>query len=351
MTHRGQADAEARVAIRVDATPAIGVGHLVRQVALAEELAARGVDVAFFGTCAVPFARELMDAHGWPLRPAGDDPDAFAADVAASGFTHAVLDGYALGPAWGRALRARGLRVGALCDGAFGADQDADVYVDQNLGAQRPSAVAAERAFLGGLDYALLRDVVRARRGSPVGSGGERTRVLVVFGGTDPGGGAPVYAELLLGLGLPVDVVAVASASERVAALEALAVAEDQALEIVPPASDLPALALGCDAVVTAAGSSVWELACLGVPMGLVCVVDNQRLGYEQASGALAVGAGVLDEVRRWGEEREVARVSLRALVTDAGLRAELARRASGLVDGRGRERVADALLTEAPGS
>lgn len=42
-------DAAGGVAIRVDATPTIGVGHLVRQVALAEELAGRGVPLTFYG--------------------------------------------------------------------------------------------------------------------------------------------------------------------------------------------------------------------------------------------------------------------------------------------------------------
>ena len=37
------------------------------------------------------------------------------------------------------------------------------------------------------------------------------------------------------------------------------------------------------DLVISASGTSTWELLCLGATAGLVCVVDNQEMGYERA--------------------------------------------------------------------
>ena len=78
------------------------------------------------------------------------------------------------------------------------------------------------------------------------------------------------------------------------------------------------------DLVVSAAGTSSWELLCLGAACAFVCVADNQETSYERvvAAGAVA-GVGRLGELRAdpsggievlaalLGDEAE--RVSLRA--------------------------------------
>lgn len=62
----------------------------------------------------------------------------------------------------------------------------------------------------------------------------------------------------------------------------------------------LPAIAVKHDLIVSAAGTSVWEFACLGVPMALICAVDNQRDNYDtlvsrDAVVGLAARSGELD--------------------------------------------------------
>lgn len=366
------------VALRVDALARFGVGHLVRMLALAEELAARGRAVRLFGACDVPWAAGQLATAGLVLEPAPADPAEFAALLDAAGIRLCVVDGYEFPPALGEALRAGGVAVAALSDGEFGLGQVADLYLDQNLGAvPRPDRHPGAR-FLTGLEYALLRDRVRDRRRPPRPADGSRTpRVLVVFGGTDPYGGCPTVAGLLLGLGLPVEVVAIAATPAVAASLRALAtgaagsravlhedcrrsgvvedpqspalmasrVASGQTLAVHPPVDDLPALAITCDAAVSAAGSSTWELACLGVPTALVCVTDNQWLGYREATRGLCLPGGRLADLRPGGADVPLARATLTRLLTDADLRHSLARRAAAAVDGRGRERVVDALL------
>jgi RimJ/RimL family protein N-acetyltransferase len=51
---------------------------------------------------------------------------------------------------------------------------------------------------------------------------------------------------------------------------------------------DLPALAVQHSLVVSAAGISALEFAHLGVPMALVCVADNQIVGYREMVGCQA---------------------------------------------------------------
>ncbi len=324
------------VGIRCDATARGGTGHLVRQTALAEELQARGHRATFYGESDVEWARRLVARLGLEFVTPEYD---FAAQVRADGVDAVMIDGYPFPAELGEALRASGLPVAAMVDGDFGRHQDADLYVDQNLGSEDPGLAN----WLVGPEYVLLRDVVRSRR-DVARAHSDPPRVLVVFGGSDPFGGCPVAVELLASTGLPMHVVAVAASPERRAELEAIPVVAGQSLEVVGTQDDLPGLALTCDFVVSAAGSSVWEFACLGIPTGLVCVVDNQVIAYEAATSELAVAVGQLDRLRHNDAARDAARSALARLVEDAGWRAQLSEGGRRLVDGDGRVRVVDAI-------
>jgi RimJ/RimL family protein N-acetyltransferase len=93
--------------------------------------------------------------------------------------------------------------------------------------------------------------------------------------------------------------------------------------------------------VLSAAGTSVWELACVGAPTAIVAVTENQRTGYERAVAAgIAVGLGPLDAVRAADDDAVAA---LRGLVADPARRAAVGRAGRALVDGLGADRVLDA--------
>jgi spore coat polysaccharide biosynthesis predicted glycosyltransferase SpsG len=101
--------------------------------------------------------------------------------------------------------------------------------------------------------------------------------------------------------------------------------------------------------VLSASGTSTWELLCLGVPPALIWVAENQRLGYDRTvDEGLAAGLGRLDELRSPGSPGAGAAVAtLRRLLTDPAGRAELGARGWSAVDGLGRARVAHAVLAE----
>lgn len=328
------------VALRCDAGRETGVGHAVRLLALAQELRGRGVPVRLYGELAVAWVAEAYAALDVPIHPA----DALGSAPA----THAVLDGYPIPAAVGTSLRARGVRTLAMVDGPYGDHQDADVYVDQNYGAV-PLPVGPDRHAVAGISYALFRDNVLAARDRPR-TPGPRPRVLVVFGGTDPQRACPDYARALLDTGRPVEIVAVAADEEIEQRLEAMEPGPEQHLRVVRTPPDLPALAAGCDAAVSAAGSTVWELLAIGVPTASVCVVDNQEPGYATTwRDGVVLPAGRLPVLRAGDEQEQRQRHdSLQRLVTDEALRLDLAASGRRLVDGLGRERVADLLLGRA---
>ncbi|HEX4814857.1 MAG TPA: hypothetical protein VFV66_19115, partial [Nonomuraea sp.] len=176
------------VGFRCDAGPEIGVGHLVRCVALAEELRGRGVEVVFLGAVnGSEWARAQLGARGLPLVAAPADPAGLAALARRLGLGAVVLDSYELARETGAALRGAGLAVLAIVDGdPLG--QDADLYLDQNLGADhRPPPAASAR----------LGEAAASAR--PVGAKGSAGRPGGAKGSAGWPGGARVSARWLAG--------------------------------------------------------------------------------------------------------------------------------------------------------
>ncbi|MBU2667567.1 spore coat protein [Actinoplanes bogorensis] len=329
------------VGIRCDAGARTGVGHLVRCVALAEELVTRGVEVRFLSDLGgVEWAEAQLTQRGLPWSP--PPVDAAGLVAAAADFDALVIDSYTLPPEHSAAVRAAGTPVLAIVDGDF-RGQTADIYVDQNL----DSVVDVDGALgLAGLDYALLRSAVRTLRPAtpPVHVDGRTPKVVAFFGGTDAYRAAPEIAVLLAQTGVPFEATIIGANESLRDELHAVVPCEGQRFDIIPPTDDLPKLLAEADLVVSASGTSTWELLCLGRPAALVWVVDNQILGYDRMM-ARGFGAGL----GRLGHLGADAVDTLTHLLTDAAARTELARKGWSAVDGRGVERVADALLATVP--
>lgn len=329
----------APIAVRCDAHASSGLGHLIRQTALVEELLHRGHKVSLFGTCDVEWGARQVQRLGLDFEDVADDE--VAGECLGRGIRAVMIDGYDIPASVGKSFQENGIGVAAMVDGVFGRHQMADVYVDQNLGSEVGDEI---HTWLVGLEYVLLRDTVLNRRGQTIRAGNEVPRVLVVFGGSDPFGGCAVAAEVLLATDEPVEVVAIAATDEQRHILARLPTLDTQSVKILDTQDDLAAVAVECDLAISAAGSSVWEFACLGVPTALVCVTANQRVGYEATVGDLATGLGELNDLKSSPEARQIATDVLAKLLQQPSRRARMAAIGRDLVDGRGRQRVADAL-------
>ena len=333
------------VVIWCDLAPEIGVGHLMRCIALAEEIVARGESVVFLVDApAVPFAAAQLDVRGFPAVPPPATLDEQLAEIDRHDPLAVVVDSYRLPPEVYAALRARH-RTLAFVDGEIGG-READLYLDQNIGAEsddRTLADGAER--LAGLRYALMREgVLQHRPGSPddhVDS--EPPKVLAFFGGTDAYGAAPLLVPALVATGEAFRLSVVAATDERRAALAAIEPGPGQEIHVIAPTDRIAELVGEADLVVSAAGTSSWELLCLGAAVAFVCVADNQAEAYDRiAAQGLGYPLGLLGVVpERAGE----VTATLRAALADAEGRRRMRRAGWELVDGRGRSRVADRLL------
>ena len=111
-------------------------------------------------------------------------------------------------------------------------------------------------------------------------------------------------------------------------------------IEVHNNVSDMVPFIQWCDVAISAAGSTLWELSLLGTPMIIGIVAPNQAkyINSILSSGG-AVGLGWWKDVT-YSDFKKL----LIALVEDQEKRQSLSRSCSGIVDGRGVDRVTSAI-------
>jgi GNAT superfamily N-acetyltransferase len=110
---------------------------------------------------------------------------------------------------------------------------------------------------------------------------------------------------------------------------------------VTRPVADLPDAMAAADLVVTAAGTSVWELCAMARPFAAVAVVDNQAVGYDAIVRAGAtLGLGSVADV----EDSLATAERLRPALRSPEVRQRLAQAAGRVVDAHGAWRVVTSL-------
>jgi len=336
-----------RVLLLCDGGGHLGVGHVMRSLALAEAAADAGHDVVVAGHFEGSFLAgqlaaapvEVAQTSAWladgDWRPLTDLVRRLRPDV-----LH--VDSYQVSDRLRELLSSAGVEavVSNVEDGTFGR-RPADVVVDPTFGAELSARPEDGTTWmLRGSRYTPVRQRVidARRRGSDdhVGGVGPVARsVLVVMGGTDPVGLAPGAVELLARTGLALEVTAIAM-GENAERARSAAEGSRLSLNVLAPVEDLAAMMSAHDLVISAAGTSIWELCCIGVPTAVAWAVDNQHEGYDrvvEAGAAIGLGGPELG-----GDERAVE--LLKRALTDSELRAQLVHAGRCIVDGLGAWRV-----------
>lgn len=328
-----------RLLLRSDASGTMGIGHLGRSVAYAEEATARGWQVTHSGTVdGAEWLLARLDELGVKRVPAADGPAALG--VLAADADAVLVDDINLGE-----LRDPVNAAGALLvsvEAGTAGRRAADIVVDNGL-RPRDRPDDGSPVLLTGARYAPMRQAVldareRRRKSRP---DGQPPRVVVVLGG-----GSLWRDTVTAILGALRD-------TEQPCHADVLAhgdpdipvEAAGQRFDVVTPHSGLPELLADADLVVSAAGVTMTELCCIGVPAAVVQLVDNQELGYRAAVDLdLAVGLGTADDL---AADPPGAVTELRRLLADAELRTAYGDRAADAIDGEGRRRLLDAITEQ----
>ncbi|MBZ5722042.1 MAG: UDP-2,4-diacetamido-2,4,6-trideoxy-beta-L-altropyranose hydrolase [Acidobacteriia bacterium] len=336
--------------IRADASVAMGTGHVMRCLALAQTWQDAGGDVAYAMAESRQAIAERLQSERIKViairATSGTAQDAQETIDAAlvQGADWIVVDGYQFNGEYQKQLKAAGRRVLFLDDTGHAAHYSADLVLNQNAHAHPEIYVSREgnTRLLLGSRYAMLRREFASwrdfrRKIPPVGH-----KVLVTMGGSDP---ENLTLRAIQALALIDDkeleaTVVVGGSNPHLESLREAAGKPEKAIRVVSDADNMPEMMAWADVAVSAAGSTCWEMCFLGLPSILIDFAPNQTPVAKELDrlGAAVHLGNVGNAAPRTIADR------LQWLLASREERASMSQRAARLVDGRGAGRVFSAM-------
>lgn len=313
------------VAIHADAGPGAGLGHVARCSGLALALRRQGI-IPVMLNAAGPALTAHFSRHALAeLRCEAGIPSLWQT-VQRVGAQALVVDSYRLD---GDDLRqtCAGLKL-VWFDDTASHPIAADMVINGSPAAHSlPYDLPQGGIGLLGADYQVVRPGIVARdRLGPV------RRLLVTYGGADPKGVGPRLAAILPDT-IAIDFV-VGPFADIPGNLPAHAT-------VHKAPADLLGLIDKADLALCAGGQTLFELAAAKLPAVTIGIGEDQRPNLETLArkGAVLFG-GWADSV----DFQSGLSQTLNTALSDASLRHDLAAKAHQLVDGRGADRIADAI-------
>lgn len=343
------------VLIRADASVAIGTGHVMRCLSLAEALNTLGTKPTFAcrnlpgnlngyiehqGYCVYPIP--LDENRSWEedamhmqraIADSGENPDWI------------IADHYGLDARWESALRPLTRHI-MVIDDLADSPHDCDLLLDQNIYAGQEAAYAKlippHATQLLGPHYALLRREFAQMRATAKPRDGSLKRILVFFGGSDPSNEtekalAALSAPDLAGIALDV---AVGTSNPHRDRIRNLCAARPN-ITFHCQISNMAELMARADLSIGAGGSATWERLALGLPALVTAVADNQVENMQMIDKlGVAIGLGMAQYL-----SVEALSRAIRELLSAPRTLGAMSKKALGMVDAAGAERVANFLI------
>lgn len=344
----------------------MGLGHVMRCLALADALHAKGASIAFV-TGRIPMGvQSIIAEHGYTshLLPTGslaDNGDSLAhshwlgrtqlsdaqqtiSALSGTPCDWIIVDHYALDAEWEKAARSVANRVMAIDDLAD-RNHDADVLLDQNcyrgLETRYNGRVREECVLLLGPTYALLRPEFASLRDATPTRDGTVRRILVLLGGVDATNVTETVVRAIASLGSAAPAVDVVIGGEHPERARIVALCAEFGFECHVQTNEVARLMAAADLAVGATGATSWERCCLGLPTIGVSLAANQAPiaeALEMRGAILNLGDAAVLSVK------DIA-AAIESLLSDPRRVADMSTAARKVVDGSGAERVSQHLL------
>lgn len=314
------------LSILADSGPDIGLGHVMRCLAIAEAAASHGISVDFQAPVLPDGIRDRLERSHIDSRQSDISTGPLHAGEAA------ILDGYRFNESDCRRWRRDRRCLAVIDDNAEKAGFPVDLLINPNIHADRNMyrVWASPPPLLLGSSYAPLRAEFAEREGRQH-CRDQADRILLTMGGSDP---RKLTSRILSGLAAATRPLHIRVVVGGLAAEAAPPEPGPHKIELHRDVADMAAMMEWADIAVTAAGSTIWELAHLGVPTVAVVVADNQRM-----IGTLAADRGLILLA-----EPDTAAQHAVALLDDRPLRDRLSTIGRQTIDGKGAARIVEAI-------
>ncbi|MCL6557907.1 MAG: UDP-2,4-diacetamido-2,4,6-trideoxy-beta-L-altropyranose hydrolase [Firmicutes bacterium] len=337
--------------IRADANTRIGTGHLMRCLALAQAWQDHGGKAVFITACDSPALKQRLWNEGFDvveLQCAHPDPADLKTTMnvlAVHPGAWVVLDGYHFDSTYQRLVKEAGHRLLVIDDKAHLDRYYANIVLNQNIHAHNLHYFCEPYTrLLLGTKYVLLRREFWPWRNYKREVPEVAKKVLVTMGGSDPDNVTLKVIRALNQIDIPhlEAVVVVGPSNPHRETLRRAAESSPLSISLVENVEDMPELMAWADIAISAGGTTVWELAFLGVPMLIVMLAENQQ-GITEGLSVLTIAEklGCSDEIN----VEKIAWV-MQDLAQSRERRAFMSEKGRQIVDGYGVARVIDLLYS-----
>ncbi|HHL39954.1 MAG TPA: acyclic terpene utilization AtuA family protein [Deltaproteobacteria bacterium] len=307
----------------------IGMGHVIRSLNIARSLRNFGVEAGFFINAEGP-AAELIREGGFEyvVRPIE------SGDISSSARRVVIFDTKKDVSSLAVALKARGRAV-VLIDNMTAADAHADAVII-------PTPLADREAFKanyhGGVRFTIVGgNFIDLRKSLPERRHSLPLRVLVTMGGADPMGLTEKVVEAVKEMDRIKVTVVTGPAARPSRRLDEIREEYADKFTFLHAVKDMAPLVAGSHVAFTALGTTIWEVAYMGVPSIVIANYAEDRAGLRRLRAfGMGYALGHHEEVAD-----EAVREALASLVDGPELWSAMSFEALGLLDGLGAARVA----------
>jgi len=339
-------DSTRQVLFRCDGSARLGYGHLIRCLALADEMRAGYGCGIIFAIAPEKESLAILRKAGYRIEVIGNEseeeflsrlvaeinPDAVVFDNLIE-LDRQVLDRW----------RQRGIIIVAI-------DDPTSKRLAADLVFYPPVPQVNKmnwRGFCGelfsGWQWVILRREFFARYNGSPGQGKDKTLVVVTMGGSDPKGLTLKAVEALEVLGEDFDTsILLGPGFSYDNALQSLLRTSSRQYNVFRNHDDVSGLFAKADLAVASFGVTAYELAASGVPSILLCISEDHVLSasaFEAAGIGLNLGLSNDIETERIGQ-------AVRNLINNRQLRDNMSAKARSLVDGKGVQRIAEVIVS-----
>jgi UDP-2,4-diacetamido-2,4,6-trideoxy-beta-L-altropyranose hydrolase len=335
--------------IRADATAAIGHGHVMRCLALAQAWQDRGGECTFVMSNPTPEVKHRLCGEGFTVIPVAVMPGSSEDAAQLAELAHVrdaswvVVDGYQFSAEYHRTLKTAQVRLLVIDDSGHAGSYYSDLVLDQNAGAREDYYVDREphTHLLLGSRYAMLRREFRRWREWKREIPPIARKIVVTMGGSDPGNLTLRVIQALDRLrdqGLET-VIVIGGSNLHTDHLRNVVADSGGSFRIEFEPADMADLMAWADVAVSSGGSTCWEMCMLGLPAIVIDAAPNQLpLAEELDRRKIAI------HMPRAGLDISELTAQIEWLLNDTEVRSSMSAKASQLVDVRGAERVVAAM-------
>lgn len=336
------------ILIRTDAGSGIGLGHLQRSLSLADALNQIDIEVRFLSNTTA-YGRSRVESRGFKIDLLKATDSWSRQDIQntceianLNGCNTIVVDSHESTSEYLCSIRSQGFFVIARDDLSL-APFPCQMVINGNIDAENLpyQSSSGDTQFLLGTEYMVLGN--EFEEAIPRLNQPSVNNLLVILGGADHLNVMPRLLTYLSSLPGNFEISAViGSFFENIASVESVAKSASRSIRLSYSPASTYDLMIETDLAVSAAGQTLYELACVGCPTVAFSVAANQKthlINLEKA-GVLqsAEGFNVDDVIRKTG-------LSLASLMSSQERRNAMSAAGQKLVDGKGANRVARKII------